>query len=194
MNAHDAVKESLQQIADTTGCAACCDEELAHDATAFIIALNMAGFAVKAVTPLTSDKATLTEFEIAVIEAAQEWQFALMASLHGPASHLLQLRSKQAEDALDTAVNNLQAENDGAWRTPVTSDATRIDGRPSECARLRELNAELLAALKSIRAQLSAFVMDNADDVGKSIAVNQAWWSAHNAAIKAAEASQRAGE
>ena len=81
-------------------------------------------------------------------------------------------------------------------QTPLTSDATRLDGRPSECVRLRELNAELLAALgKALGHMLNAKIdLETGTRKRTTIDTLAGGIKIVDSAIKAAEASQQAGE
>jgi hypothetical protein len=56
----------------------------------------------------------LSDAELDVVEAAQDWAFAQEGSKYGPMQHEV----RRAEKALMDAMSNLAAENDGRWRRP----------------------------------------------------------------------------
>lgn len=60
----------------------------------------------------------MDSYEAAVIEAAQDWSDAQEGSKYGPMAHEI----RRAEEALTTAVADLQAANDGRWQRPDCED------------------------------------------------------------------------
>ena len=80
----------------------------------------------------------MNEYEIAVIEAAQDLVDALEGGHYGPG----QAEIAQAEKSLLHAIADLQAANDGRWIRPKETAAAQMDDDPPYLAHALGANKE----------------------------------------------------